>query len=80
MGQLTPLRWEISRPPRPNKMAFYPSVQEVVQNFKKTPLVHKSDKKQTLDKKADTKVVIVAESGEYYDDYSDYNEGEYYNV
>ena len=61
-------------------MAFYPSVQEVVQNFKKTPLVHKSDKKQTLDKKADTKVVIVAESGEYYDDYTDYNEGGYYNV
>merc|ERR1712154_712047 len=46
----------------------YKSLQAVVQNFKKTPLVYKNDKKQTLNKEADTDVVTVTEASEYYDD------------
>ena len=47
----------------------YKSLQAVVQNFQKTPLVYKNDKKQTLKKEADTEVVTVTELNEYYDDY-----------
>merc|ERR1712154_117279 len=62
----------------------YKSLQDVVKNFKKTPLVYKNDKKQTLNKEADTAVVTVTELNEYYDDYyGDYEDGDrdntYYN-
>ena len=61
----------------------YKSLQAVVQNFKKTPLVYKNDKKQTLRKEADTDVVTVTEASEYYDD-DYYGDGDddstYYNV
>ena len=63
----------------------YKSLQAVVQNFKKTPLVYKNDKKQTLNKEADTEVVTVTELTEYYDDYyGDDDDGDrdntYYNI
>ena len=63
----------------------YRSLQAVVQNFKKTPLVYKNDKKQTLRKEADTEVVVVGELTEDYDDYYGYGDdddrdGTYYNV
>ena len=65
----------------------YKSLQAVVQNFKKTPLVYKNDKKQTLSKEADTEVVTVPELTDYYEDYygdGDDDDGDrehgYYNV
>ena len=65
----------------------YKSLQAVVQNFKRTPLVYKNDKKQMLSTKADTDVVTVTELTDYYDDYygdGDYEDGDrdngYYNV
>ena len=60
----------------------YKSLQDVVKNFKKTPLVYKNDKKQTLRKEADTDVVTVAELNEYYDDYygNDYEDGDHDNT
>ena len=65
----------------------YKSLQAVVQNFKRTPLVYKNDKKQMLSTKADTDVVTVTELTDYYDDYygdGDYEDGDrdngYYNA
>ena len=63
----------------------YKSLQAVVQNFQKNPLVYKSEKKQTLSKSASTEIVTVTDNSYDYDDYyadGDYGDGEvaYYNV
>ena len=63
----------------------YNSLQEVVKNFKKNPLV-RNEKKQTLTETADTEIVTVPELTDYYDDLGDYDgyeyeeDGGYYNV
>ena len=63
----------------------YTSLQEVVKNFQKNPLV-RNEKKQTLTETANTEVVTVPEVTDYYDDLGDYDgyeyeeDGGYYNA